>query len=132
MSPRAFALVAACPQCGAPLRVRYTRQAHQPFVGCSGYPRCTFAAEYDEALQELGQETEALRGALVQARRELALARLHRQPVPAQQHASLDRDLKLLLALAHPDKWQGQPATVLAHEIAISLNGLRARMAVTS
>jgi predicted metalloprotease with PDZ domain len=35
-----------------------------------------------------------------------------------------------LLKLAHPDKWQTQPATALAHEIAVTVNGLRARLGV--
>jgi hypothetical protein len=36
------------------------------------------------------------------------------------------RDLTRLLALAHPDKWsQGQPATALAHELAIAIQQLR-------
>ena len=39
--------------------------------------------------------------------------------------------LTKLLALAHPDKWgQGQPATALAHEIAVTVNGLRERLGV--
>jgi hypothetical protein len=131
MTARAFALVATCPQCGAPLKVRYTRQGHAPFIGCSVYPRCAFATEYDEAIQALGRETDALREALAQARYELARERRHRQPLLAPAH--LDQALKSLLALAHPDRWsQGQPATALAHEIAVSLNGLRARLAVTS
>ena len=133
MRPCAFALVAACPQCRAPLTVRYTRQGHAPFIGCDAYPACRFTCAYDTALQLLGHETDALQEALAQTRRELMLEKLRRQqPLPAQRPANLDRDLKLLIALAHPDRWQGQPATALAHEIVVSLNGLRARLAVTS
>jgi hypothetical protein len=41
--------------------------------------------------------------------------------------------LTSLLTLAHPDKWsQGQPATALAHEIAVTVNGLRGRLGVQS
>jgi hypothetical protein len=37
--------------------------------------------------------------------------------------------LTKLLVVAHPDRWsQGQPATELAHELAIQINALRARM----
>jgi hypothetical protein len=40
--------------------------------------------------------------------------------------AALDTTLKQLLALIHPDKWsQGQPATELAHELAIVINKIR-------
>jgi hypothetical protein len=39
--------------------------------------------------------------------------------------------LTRLLTLAHPDKWcQGQPATELAHEIAVTVNGMRERLGV--
>jgi hypothetical protein len=39
--------------------------------------------------------------------------------------------LTKLLTLAHPNKWsQGQPATDLAHEIAVTVNGLRERLGV--
>jgi hypothetical protein len=41
--------------------------------------------------------------------------------------------LTSLLTLAHPDKWsQGQPATALTHEIAVTVNGLRDRLGVQS
>ena len=48
-------------------------------------------------------------------------------PVPALRR----EDLTQLLVLAHPDKWsQGQPATELAHELAVVVNSLRARLGV--
>ena len=36
-------------------------------------------------------------------------------------------DLTKLVLIAHPDKWQGQPAEALAHEITVRLNALRER-----
>jgi hypothetical protein len=37
-----------------------------------------------------------------------------------------DRQLKDVIALAHPDKWSaGQDATTLAHEVTVALNKLR-------
>jgi uncharacterized small protein (DUF1192 family) len=37
-----------------------------------------------------------------------------------------DRQLKEVIALAHPDKWSaGQDATTLAHEVTVALNKLR-------
>jgi hypothetical protein len=37
-----------------------------------------------------------------------------------------DATLKALLFLAHPDKWSaGQPASALAHELAVTINRLR-------
>ncbi len=42
---------------------------------------------------------------------------------------ALDRALRQLLALSHPDRWSvGQPATALAHEISVAVNGLRQRL----
>ena len=42
---------------------------------------------------------------------------------------TLEPLLKHLLTLAHPDKWsQGQPATALAHELAVVLNDARAHL----
>jgi hypothetical protein len=44
----------------------------------------------------------------------------------AERGPTLDDVLQALLALAHPDHWsQGQPATALAHELAIKINALR-------
>jgi hypothetical protein len=44
---------------------------------------------------------------------------------------TLEPILKQLLTLAHPDKWsQGQPATELAHELAIAINATREHMEV--
>lgn len=39
---------------------------------------------------------------------------------------NLDAVYKGLLVLCHPDKWQGQGAEVLAHELTVHLNALRA------
>jgi hypothetical protein len=39
---------------------------------------------------------------------------------------TLEDVLKQLLAMAHPDKWsQAQPATALAHDLAVAINRLR-------
>ena len=32
-----------------------------------------------------------------------------------------------LLKLCHPDRWQNQPATTLAHELTVTINKLRER-----
>jgi hypothetical protein len=48
-------------------------------------------------------------------------------PAPASSAPVSSQDLKRLLALAHPDKWQGQPATALAHELSVTINQLRAQ-----
>ena len=33
-----------CPTCGQPLRIRFARNG--PFMGCSGYPACSFTSDY--------------------------------------------------------------------------------------
>jgi hypothetical protein len=48
-------------------------------------------------------------------------------PAPASCAPVSSQDLKRLIALAHPDKWQGQPATALAHELSVTINQLRAQ-----
>jgi four helix bundle suffix protein len=38
----------ACPKCGAPTRLRKTREGNRPFWGCTGYPACRGIVEYKE------------------------------------------------------------------------------------
>ncbi|OGV63127.1 MAG: hypothetical protein A3K19_08350 [Lentisphaerae bacterium RIFOXYB12_FULL_65_16] len=35
-----------CPKCGAPTRLRKTRNGNRPFWGCTGYPACRGIVEY--------------------------------------------------------------------------------------
>ena len=54
------------------------------------------------------------------------IATMLRPSAPQQSTTSLEPTLKRLLSIAHPDRWQrGQPATELAHELAITINSLR-------
>jgi hypothetical protein len=49
------------------------------------------------------------------------------RPDLAEGGTLTDQTLKRLLVLAHPDRWSaGQPATELAHEMTVLINGLRA------
>ena len=45
----------------------------------------------------------------------------------ATSSPTLEPTLKRLLTLSHPDKWQGQPAEALAHELTVVINDLRER-----
>ena len=88
-----------------------------------------------EALQaEIGRHRQDLDKAQTQARYwkgACELERLCRAHIPTRA-PTLEPTLKQLLTLAHPDKWsQGQPATVLAHELSVALNALRERGEVT-
>jgi septal ring factor EnvC (AmiA/AmiB activator) len=57
----------------------------------------------------------------------LKLKLQYERPSPSQG-PDIDRALRQLLTLAHPDKWsQGQPAGELAHELTVCINDLRQR-----
>jgi hypothetical protein len=59
------------------------------------------------------------------------LRRIAGGPTRARESSLIDTPvelepiLKRLLALSHPDKWQGQKAEGLAHELTVVLNALR-------
>jgi hypothetical protein len=95
------------------------------------------------SLTEHQEELSDVRARLHEAREQLGRSRVRERAVQseftdaAKKNDALaaaiidlkraqDVCLKKLLILAHPDKWsQGQPATQLAHEIAIVINDLR-------
>jgi hypothetical protein len=87
---------------------------------------CTALLRERETLQ-----TECAR--LVAENRYLALQVLDvgRSPGPGRQSITpdaVDHLLRDLLKMSHPDLWsQGQPATALAHELSVAVNGLRQR-----
>ena len=91
-----FHLSIFCPQCHKPLRRIKSKRNDEFFLGCTGYPTCRFTESYDEALQDFF----------------------------AWLGASLDVDLKKLIALSHPDRWPNNP---LAHEVTACLNTLRTK-----
>jgi hypothetical protein len=49
------------------------------------------------------------------------------RPVPAPSTPWVASELKKLVTIAHPDRWEGKPATELAHEVTVALNQLRGR-----
>ena len=81
------------------LRVRHNRKDGEFFLGCSAYPACRYAQAYDESLAVFIDWLEA----------------------------SLDLDMKRMIATAHPDKWPGNP---LAHEVTVALNAMREKLQV--
>lgn len=66
-----------CPECGSTLRLKTARNTGEYFLGCSSYPACHFAENYDKAFNETIQ---------------LFLLRL-------------DTYLKKIIVKIHPDKW---------------------------
>ena len=77
--------------------------------------------ERDQALQRIA----SLEGNLRLLEAATALYRLRAEADASDTPVGM-RDLTRLLALAHPDRWsQGQPATALAHELAVAIQQLR-------
>jgi len=118
----AYRLAADCPHCGAPLVLRQNRQTGTLFTGCSAYPGCAFSEPHDPRVQTLStgvvQAIHALATQMVQVQTEA------RRQVVAER-ATLDRTVRQLIALAHPDRW---PDTPLAHELTVALVALRATL----
>ena len=91
------------------------------------------------ALAQAEAELTRLQAALAHANAALEAAAWREAALLLQRHVpspgdmvsrdTLDSELRRLITMAHPDKWsQGQPATVLAHDITVALNALRARL----
>src|SRR5437870_1593916 len=129
----AYRLAADCPHCGAPLVLRQNRQTGVLFTGCSAYPSCAFAEPHDPRVQTLStgvvRAVQALATQVVQvqteAQRQVAQAQAEAQRQVATERATLDRTVRQLIALAHPDRW---PETPLAHELTVALVALRATL----
>ena len=119
----AYRLAADCPHCGAPLVLRQNRQTGALFTGCSAYPGCAFTEPHDARVQTLStglvQAVQTLATQVVQAQAE---AQAESQRQLAAERATLDRTVRQLIALAHPDRW---PDTPLAHELTVALVALR-------
>jgi hypothetical protein len=126
----AYRLAADCPRCGAPLVLRQNRQTETLLTGCSAYPHCAFAEPHDPRVQTLSidvvRAVQALATQVAQvqteARRQVAHAQVDAQRHMAAERATLDRTVRQLIALAHPDRW---PDTPLAHELTVALVALR-------
>src|SRR2546430_2133313 len=126
----AYRLAADCPHCGAPLVLRQNRQTGVLFTGCSAYPGCAFREPHDPRVQTLStgvvEAVHTLTTQVVQvqteARRQVAHAQADAQRQVAVERAILERTVRQLIALAHPDRW---PDTPLAHELTVALVALR-------
>jgi hypothetical protein len=115
----AYRLAADCPCCGAPLVLRQNRQTEALFTGCSGYPRCAFTEPHDPRVHALTLQVVQIQA---EAQRQVALAQAETQRHVAAERAALDRTVRQLISLAHPDRW---PDTPLAHELTVALVALR-------
>ena len=115
----AYRLAADCPRCGAPLVLRHNRQTDVLFTGCSAYPHCAFTEPHDPRVQTLGLGVVQ---AVQTLARQVAQAQADAQQQRAAERATLERTVRQLIALAHPDRW---PETPLAHELTVALVALR-------
>lgn len=106
-----------CPKCTRPLVRRTRRRDGNPFLSCSGYPRCDFAEDYDSKLNDLVGEVDELR-------REVSA--LRHQVVRGGPRAEVDRELRGVITFAHPDRWPD--AQDLAHGVTSRLNALREKL----
>jgi len=110
--------------------LRQNRQTGALFTGCSAYPGCAFTEPHDPRVQTLStgvvQAVQTLATQVVQvqaeARRQVADAQVEAQRQMAAERATLERTVRQLIALAHPDRW---PDTPLAHELTVALVALR-------
>ena len=115
----AYRLAADCPRCGAPLVLRQNRQSGALFTGCRAYPGCAFSEPHDPRVQTLSTGVvRAVEALATQVAQSQAAAQRH----AAAERASLERRVRQLIALAHPDRW---PDTPLAHELTVALVALR-------
>ena len=126
----AYRLAADCPCCGAPLVLRQNRQTGVLFTGCRAYPACAFTEPHDprvqavstgmiQAVQQLAMQVGEVQA---EARRQVAQAQADAQQQVVAERARLDRTVRQLIALAHPDRWPDNP---LAHELTVALVALR-------
>ena len=54
-----YRIVRACPECGALLTIRRNRETRETFLGCSGWPKCTYTEPLpiDVQLRAMGAPT---------------------------------------------------------------------------
>ena len=99
-----YRIATDCPICGASLAVKHTRQTGALFLGCTGYPNCRFAEDYDAALQSI-----------------IASGLAHPPPRGICPDLLLGR-LKGMVAQLHPDKFGGSdPAATEAIKLLLQL-----------
>ena len=101
-----FILTRDCPKCNEPLVVRRRKKDNRKFVGCSNFPECKFACNYEPAIDEAGEGQQYARPRYTSDRSGI----------------DWDHELKALIVMAHPDRVCNQ------HDITSHLNFLRDKM----
>ena len=118
-SQAAYRLAADCPCCRAPLVLRQNRQTGVLFTGCSAYPGCAFCEPHDPRVQRLNTDVVE---AVCTLASQVTQVQAEAQRLVTVARATLERSVRQLIALAHPDRW---PDTPLAHELTVALVALR-------
>src|SRR2546422_8433393 len=114
----AYRLAADCPHCGAPLVLRQNRQTGGLFTGCSAYPSCAFREPHGPRVQTL---STAVVQTIQTLTTQVAQAQTAAQQQLAAERAALDRTVRQLIALAHPDRW---PDTPLGTDVTVAPGAL--------
>jgi hypothetical protein len=116
--PSPLILTGQCPRCGNAL---VTRSPHDQtrFIGCSGFPACTYRGDYDATLHQL-------RDRLARAEAEVELLRRQAKPVPAldMTHCHvIDQKLRRLGEVVARGRYE---APAFAAELLIEILAIRA------
>lgn len=112
-STRPLVVIERCPSCERRLVVRTNRQTGDAFIGCSGYPRCRFTEPLIGRINRMAARITEL---------EYEMAGRHERPAANSSQVLLAKELRSLIAHAHPDRWPDNP---LAHQITSELTRLR-------
>lgn len=115
-------IIDSCPQCSKPLLVRKRKVDNEPFVSCSGFPKCRFATDYNAPINE----------PLKQAEREIAVLKERNARLITKAAKAPKRDgwsaaalVRELLYRFHPDRRAG---AITPHELACTLNEMKQRL----
>lgn len=107
-----------CSQCGAVLVLRHRKRDGEPFIACSGFPKCRFAADFHPVLARLSKR-------ITELERELRSERERWPATPGRPSGDVDRMLKQLIRIAHPDMNDGHP---VAEKLTKELNRMRSEL----
>lgn len=115
---------ADCPACGAAVVVRRRLADGETFLACAGYPRCRWTGAHHELEAAIAREVLALRADVDQLRAENEQLRV--RPLRAVAVVDVARELRDVIAYAHPDRWRA--AGELATGVTARLCALRDRL----
>lgn len=115
----------ACPRCDKSLVLRRNRKTGEAFLGCPEFPACRHTVPLPALEAALRDEVYELRAALRTTHHrvralvmELAQLRWNATSGLHVVSINMDHELRRLISVAHPDRWQDHPvATKLSQEL---------------